>query len=475
MHSPRKTIWSNCLQMIKENINEQSFRTWFEPIVPLKLDDNVLTIQVPSQFFYEWIEEHYIHILKKAIQKELGPEGRLEYAIVVDKGDKSHKSYTIKLPVGNYFQDYSNVQVKQKVSSTPFPYKNIDKNKFDSNLNPHHNFDTFLEGECNSLARTAGVRIADKPGSTSFNPFMIHSPTGLGKTHLIQAIGNQIKHNDAKKLVLYLPSQNFFNQYITSVKNNNTQDFINFYLQIDVLILDDVHHLSGKEGTQEMFFHIFNDLHHTGKQIILTSDTSPKDLIGFKERLISRFKWGLTADLQQPDFETRFAIIKRKIQADGISFPDNVIEYVAHTIDTNIREIEGAIISLIAQSSLNKKEIDLELTKKTLQNIIKDITKDINVNIDFIRKSVARFFNIDVDDLSAPTRKKEIVIARQAAMYFAKEYTNLSLKSIGEHFGGRDHSTVLHALKSVEDMLATDRHFKISVKELQRKLQLKSE
>ncbi|MCH8317330.1 MAG: chromosomal replication initiator protein DnaA [Bacteroidetes bacterium] len=472
MHRQRKTVWNNCLQMIKENINEQNFKTWFEPIVPVKLDNNVLTIQVPSLFFYEWIEEHYVHILKKAIHQELGQEGRLEYSVVVDKGDDTHKPYTINLPAGDTIQNYSNVKVKQKAGTNPFMYKNINKSKFDSNLNPYKNFESFLEGDCNRLARAAGERVSEKPGTTSFNPLMIHSAPGLGKTHLVQAIGNQIKQNDAEKLVLYLPSVSFFNQYITSVKNNNTQDFINFYLQVDVLILDDIHNLSGKEGTQEIFFHIFNDLHNARKQIILTSDTNPKDLVGIKERLISRFKWGLIADLQQPDFETKFAIIKRKIQDDGINFPDNVIEYLAHSVDTSIRDLEGAIISLIAQSSLNNKEIDLEITKRILQNIVTDIVKD--VSIDFIQKSVARYSNIDVDDLSAKTRKKEIVAARQMAMYFAKEYTNLSLKSIGEHFGGRDHSTVLHAIQSVDDMLTTDRHFKVAFKELQKKLQLKS-
>ena len=301
---------------------------------------------------------------------------------------------------------------------------------------------------------------------------MLYGGVGLGKTHLVQAIGNEVKKNIPDQFVLYVTSENFTNQFIEALKNNNVQDFSNFYLQVDTLIIDDVQFLSGKEKTQEIFFHIFNHLHQSGKQIIMTSDCPPRDLKGLEERLLSRFKWGLTADLQQPDFETRVAIIQRKLQADGIYIPDNVLEYIAYSVDTNIRELEGVVISLIAHASLNRREIDLELAKQTLKNIVHNIETE--VGIDYIQKAVSEYFEVTPDDLKDKTRKKEIVIARQVAMFLSKEYTNHSLKAIGYHFGGRDHSTVIHAVQSVNDMMDTDANFKHSIEGMRRKLKMRT-
>jgi chromosomal replication initiator protein len=301
---------------------------------------------------------------------------------------------------------------------------------------------------------------------------MLYGGVGLGKTHLVQAIGNEIVNGSNKKVVLYVSSEKFTNQFFNAIKNNNIQEFSSFYLKVDVLIIDDVQFFSGKEKTQEIFFHIFNHLHQSGSQIIMTSDRPPKDLDGLMERLVSRFKWGLTADLQQPDYETRIAIINTKMQSDGISIPDNVIEYLAYSVDTNVRELEGVIISLIANSSLVKKEIDLELAKQTLKSIVHDI--DSEVGIDYIQKTVSEFFKVSIDQLKDKTRKKEIVMARQLAMYFSKEYTNLSLKSIGYHYGGRDHSTVIHAVQTVNDLYDTDNNFKKSLDELRKKLKMKA-
>jgi len=471
MHSESRTVWDNCLSYIKDNINEQSFKTWFVPIVPLKLENNVLTIQVPSQFFYEWLEEHYVGLLRQAIDKELGMEAKLEYSVIVDKGNDSSKPYTIKLPTGKS-NSPKGPNGQQRNPDNPFDLRSLDQIQQKSHLNPQYTFNTFIEGDCNRLARSAGFAVAAKPGITSFNPLMVYGGVGLGKTHLVQAIGNEIKGNVTDKFVLYVSSEYFTNQFIEAVKNNKVQDFTNFYLQVDILIIDDVQFLSGKEKTQEIFFHIFNHLHQTGKQIIMTSDCPPRDLKGLEERLLSRFKWGLTADLQQPDLETRIAIIQKKMQADGIDIPENVIEYLAYSVDTNIRELEGVIISLIAHASLTKKDIDLELAKQTLKNIVQDIESE--VGIDFIQKTVSDYFDVALDDLKAKTRKKEIVIARQTAMYFSKEYTNHSLKSIGYHFGGRDHSTVIHAVQSVNDMIDTDTKFKSSIEELKKKLKMRT-
>jgi len=301
---------------------------------------------------------------------------------------------------------------------------------------------------------------------------MLYGGVGLGKTHLVQAIGNEIKTNLADRFVLYVSSEKFTNQFIEALRNNKIQDFQNFYMQVDILIIDDVQFLAGKERTQEIFFHIFNHLHQAGKQIIMTSDCPPRDLKGLQERLLSRFKWGLTADLQQPDYETRVAIIQRKMQADGINIPENVIEYLAYSVDTNVRELEGVLISLIAHASLSREELDLELAKQILKNIVHDI--DTEVSIDYIQKTVSEYFKVDVDALKDKTRKKEIVIARQVAMYFSKEYTDHSLKAIGYHFGGRDHSTVIHAVQSVNDMMDTNNHFKSQIEALKKKLKMKA-
>ena len=469
MQSDCSTVWNNCLSFIKRSISEQSYKTWFAPIVPLKLEHNILTIQVPSQFFYEWLEEHYVHLLRKAIDDQLGTEAKLEYSVVVDQGNEKNQPYTIKLPTGQSTQKNPNGNNQY---DSPFDLRSIESIQQKSHLNPQYTFDTYIEGDCNRLARSAGYAVASKPGVTSFNPLMVYGGVGLGKTHLVQAIGNEIKEHISDKFVLYVSSEYFTNQFIEAVKNNNVQDFTNFYLQVDILILDDVQFLAGKEKTQEIFFHIFNHLHQSGKQIIMTSDCPPRDLKGLAERLLSRFKWGLTADLQQPDFETRIAIIQKKMQADGIDIPGNVIEYLAYSVDTNIRELEGVIISLIAHASLTKKDIDLELAKQTLKNIVQDI--DSEVGIDFIQKTVSEYFKVNLEDLKAKTRKKEIVIARQTAMYFAKEYTNHSLKSIGYHFGGRDHSTVIHAVQSVNDMIDTDSKFNASIGELTKKLKMKA-
>jgi len=466
-------VWNNCLYVIKDNIGEQSYKTWFEPIVPLMLKDNILTIQVPSQFFYEWLEEHYVSLLKRVIYQELGSEGRLEYSIIVDRGDHFNKPQTVNIPTKKVPQAISNsYQPENSFLKNPFDSKSIDRNFLNSQLNPSYNFDNYIEGDCNRLARSAGYAVANKPGTTSFNPLMVYGGVGLGKTHLVQAIGNHIKSNNPEKFVLYVSSEKFVNQFIESLKTNSVQDFANFYLLVDILIIDDVQFLSGKEKTQEMFFHIFNHLHQSGKQIVMTSDLPPRSLKGLEERLLSRFKWGLTADLQSPDFETRMAIIQKKMQSDGLDIPDNVVEYLAYSVDTNMRELEGVLTSLMAQSLLNRKEIDLELAKGALKHIIEDVETE--VNLDFIQKTVAEYFEVTIESLKAKTRKKEIVTARQVAMYFAKEFTSHSLKSIGYHFGGRDHSTVIHSVQTVSDLIDTDKKFKASIQELQKKFKVKA-
>ncbi|WP_229308517.1 chromosomal replication initiator protein DnaA [Jiulongibacter sediminis] len=465
-------VWNNCLKVIKQHVSEQSYRTWFEPVIPYKLLGKKLIIQVPSQFFYEWLEDNYVQLLRKALDFSLGREGQLEYSIVVDSGDRVKNSppMSVNAPNKPHKTPEKETEAEKKVNS-PFVLRGLDNAQSESFLNRSYTFENFIEGDCNRLARAASFAVAEKPSVTSFNPLMIYGGVGLGKTHLVQAIGNYIKMNFEGKFVLYVSSEKFTSQFINAIRNNSLQDFMAFYMQVDVLILDDVQFLSGKEKTQETFFHIFNHLHQSGKQIVMTSDRPPRDLEGMEDRLLSRFKWGLTADLQSPDLETRIAIIHKKTQDEGIDIDFEVIEYLAHSIDSNVRELEGVMISLIAQASLTQRTIDLELAKRTLNHIVTESEKE--VSIDGIVSVVTEHYSVRIADLKSKSRLRSIVIPRQVAMYLAKELTNLSLKSIGYHFGGRDHSTVIHAIQTVNDLMDTNKEMEKEVNSLMKQFKKK--
>ncbi len=468
-------VWQLCLNVIKDNVSAQAFKTWFEPIKPIKLENNVLTIQVPSQFFYEWLEEHYVSLLKKIIRKELGPEGRLEYSIIMENSVVNDTPYTVKMPTSNR-KATKNAPVNMPLDLGESPIKNpfiipgLRKLNIESNLNPIYSFEIFIEGDCNRLARSAGYAVANKPGGTAFNPLLIYGGVGLGKTHLAHAIGIEIKNKFPEKTVLYVSSEKFTHQFIDAVKNSSVNDFAHFYQMMDVLIIDDVQFLSGKEKTQDIFFHIFNHLHQSNKQIVLTSDKPPVEMQGMEQRLLSRFKWGLSADLQVPGLETRIAILQKKMYADGIEMPHDVLEYLAYSITTNVRELEGALISLIAQSSLNKKAVNLELAKQMIDKFVKNTARE--VSIDYIQKVVCDYFDLPIELLKSKTRKREIVQARQIAMFFAKKMTKSSLASIGAHCGGKDHATVLHACRTVNNLQETDKHFRKYLDDLEKKLSI---
>jgi chromosomal replication initiator protein len=469
-------IWNNCLSVIKDNVPSISFRTWFEPIVPLKLDNDILTIQVPSPFFYEYLEEQYIDILRKVIKKELGPDAKLEYNVIMQNNSYSNsKPYTVKFP-GKNSKEIRNTPVSVPLDNNentirnPFVIPGLKKLDIDPRLNPENSFDNFIEGECNRLARSAGYAVSKNPGGTAFNPLLIYGDSGLGKTHLAQAIGIEVKALFSEKTVLYVNANKFQTQFVDAIRNNNKNDFLHFYQMIDVLIIDDVHEFAGKEKTQDTFFHIFNHLHQSGKQLILTSDKPPVELQGMESRLLSRFKWGLSADLQAPDFETRMAILKKKTYNDGIDLPEDVLEYIATHISDNIRELEGALISLLAQSTLNKKEITLDLTKEMIDKLIKSTKREIS--IDYIQKVVCNYYNIGLELLQSKTRKREIVQARQVAMFFSKSLTKSSLATIGSQIGGKDHATVLHACKTVNNLIETDKRFRLQVDEIEKKLKM---
>lgn len=473
MNTSHESAWETCLKVIKDNISLQAFKTWFEPIVPVKLEGHVLTIQVPSHFFYEWLEQHYITLLRKVIKKELGQEGTLEYSIVMENNTQSRAPYTVKLPTNNS-SNLKNapvnmpINVDEKQIRNPFVIPGLKKVNIESNLIPNFTFENFIEGECNRLARASGFAVANKPGGTAFNPLLLYGGVGLGKTHLAHAIGISIKERFANKTVLYVQSEKFAHQFIDAIKNQTTNDFVHFYQMIDVLIIDDVQFFAGKERTQDVFFSIFNHLHQNGKQIVLTSDKAPVEMQGMEQRLLSRFKWGLSADIGTPDLETRIAILEKKMYGSGIELPREVVEYLAYSINTNVREIEGALNTLLAQASLNKKAITLELAKQMVDKFVRSTARE--VSIEYIQKVVCDYFDLPIEMLKSKTRKREVVQARQISMYFSKKMTKSSLASIGAHCGGKDHATVLHACRTVVNLSETDKQFRHYLEELEKKL-----
>ncbi len=472
-----ENAWNDCLEIIQDNISYQKFKSWFEPISPVKLEEDTLTIQVPSQFWYEWLEEHYYNMLRSTIAKVLGENGKLEYSVVVEKSDRLEDNRSIRLPQRpvppakpqemNSYSDYHPGKIEN-----PFVIPGIRKTNIDSNLNDNYIFERYIEGDCNRLARSAAMAIAENPGNNSFNPFFVYGTTGLGKTHLVQSIGNKIKQDFGDQFsVLYVSSETFTNEFVQAIRNNRASEFSMFYRNIDVLLVDDIQFFSGKEKTQEEFFHIFNALHQEGKQIILSSDRAPKDVPDIEERLISRFSWGLSADLQIPEYETRYAILERKANDNGINIDAKIIEFIAHNFKSNVRDLEGAIIKLLATASLKHvDEIDLLMAKTVLKDMVK--SSQTQISIEAIQNCVCEYFRIDTNKVREKTRKQEIVEARQVAMYLSKKFTKSSLKTIGLQFGGRDHSTVIHAISTIEERLSTSPKHKRILNELEQKLEV---
>lgn len=447
-------IWKECLKAIKESVTLMTFNTWFLPIKPLGLDNSTLKVQLPSQFFWEWIDEHYNTLINKTIHDILGPNAKLAYVIAEESEKESEP---------DLFHQTRTQTVLKKEADKPLQ-------TFESFLNSRYTFDNFIKGEGNQLARAAAGAISDNPGGTSFNPLFVYGGVGLGKTHLVQAIGNKILELYPDKKVIYLSSDIFTVEFVEAIQSNKVNEFSNFYRKMDVLIIDDIQFLIGKEKTQDLFFHIFNTLHQSRKQIILTSDKPPKDLKGLDERLISRFQWGLSADIQPPDFETRIAILKKKSEDYGMLLPGDILEYIATNIVSNIRELEGCLIKLLANASLSSKSIDIELARKTVKEIATD--RKINITIENITSLVCDFLKVDENKIRDKTRKKEIVLARQIAMFLSKELTKSSLKTIGLHFGGRDHSTVIHSCNTIEASFSKDPSLKELVDKIKGQIEI---
>lgn len=460
MMTPQE-LWNRCLKVIKDNISEAAYSTWFEPIVPLKYENGEFVLQVPSMFFYEYIEEKFAELLRVTLYREVGEGTKLLYRIMVDK------AATTTIPAEDKTVVVERVPDKI-VKSGINPFEPVVQQDIDPQLNAAYNFNTFIEGTSNKLARAAGISIANEPGKTIFNPLFLFGKSGVGKTHLVNAIGMMTKQLYPEKRVLYVSANLFQIQYTDAVRRNETNDFLNFYSNIDVLILDDIHEFMDKQGTQKTFFHIFNHLHQNGKQIIMTCDRAPGSLEGMEERLLTRFQWGLSAEIEMPDFELRKAILKSKIYKDGLEISEEVIDYIAANVTDSVRNLEGVLVSLLAHATLTDEDIDLALAEKVVGKVVA-ATPNV-ISVEKIRDMVCDYFALPLDAVMSKTRKREIATARQVAMYLSKQYTKSSLSVIGKLIGGRDHATVLHACSVVNDLMDTDKNFRMSVKELEQRL-----
>mgnify|MGYP000329908036 CR=1 FL=1 len=446
-------IWEKTLVLIKENVHEQSYITWFKPIVPLHVDEQRIVLQVPSQFFYDWLEGHYSEMIRSKLYEATNKQLSVEYHV------------RQSVPSEETFEEAQRAIPKPSQPNSQYNQRTPD---FESKLNPRYNFSTFIEGDGNKFAKAASLAVAEAPGKTAFNPLVIFGDTGLGKTHVMQAIGNFAKSEGRVRKVYYATSEQFTSDFIKSISENNTSEFSSFYRDIDLLLVDDIQFFAGKGKTQEEFFHTFNALHNAGKQIVLTCDRPMSELRDLEERLVSRFQWGLVVDIQPPDFETRVAILQKRAEESGVRLHRDVIEYLGANVTSSIRELEGTLIRITAQASITGQEITLELAKSIVNKIGKNVQQAIT--IEDIMKTVADYFGIQENLLLEKTRKKEIVIARQIAMYLAKQLTTHTVKSIGLHFGGRDHTTVLYSCKTVEEQLECDQMTAQHVDNIQRKL-----
>ncbi|MDR3267378.1 MAG: chromosomal replication initiator protein DnaA [Tannerella sp.] len=448
--------WENCLSVIRDIIPQAAFEAWFQPIIPLSYEDSKFTIQVPSQFFYEYLEEKYVNVLKMTLYRVFGEGTILKYRVMVGGQEKKQTGSSV-LYQGTEGKPYMTTPNKMDVTKAPGSFK-VASQDLDPQLNPRYNFSNFYEGESNKLVKSVSEQIALDPGKTAFNPLFIFGPSGVGKTHVCNAIGVKIKELYPEKRVLYVSSNLFRLQYTDAVRKNITNDFLSFYQSIDVLILDDIHELIGLTKTQEIFFQIFNNLHQLRKQLVLTCDRAPVDLQGLEERLISRLKWGMTAQIERPDLNLRKLILKNKISSEGLDISDEVVDFIAENVVDNVRDIEGVLVSLIANSVIKNKDIDIQLTKQVISQTIRLERKPVTIKM--IQEIVCRYFNLNEELIHTPSHKREIVQARQITMFLAKKYTESSFAHIGKVVGNKDHATVHHACKVVRDQIEINKSFR---------------
>ena len=459
MKSECQLLWDKCLSIIRDNVPEAAFKTWFQPITPLSFDEQKVTIRVPSPFFYEYLEANFVNVLRMAVPKVFGQGVSLNYRVMGEEGaDDASSAVSARAAAPS-------PGVSRMIQT---PFTQVAPEELDSQLNRRYTFDNFFEGLTNKLARTAGVAVSNDPGKTTFNPLFIYGPSGVGKTHLCHAIGLRIRQMHPEKRVLYVSAHRFRIQYTDAVIKNTSNDFLNFYQSLDVLILDDIHELVGLNKTQMAFFHIFNNLHQLGKQLVLTADKAPVDMQGLEERLITRLKWGLTAELGRPDAELRRTILRNKIEAEGLVLSDEVFNYIVDHVTENIRDLEGVLVSLMANSLINNSPVDMAMAQRVVGQTVRVENKELS--IEKIQEKVCRFFNLEESLVQTPSRKREIVQARQITMFLAKKYTSASFSRIGKVVGGKDHATVLHACKTVKDQMDINKNFRSTVEAIEETL-----
>lgn len=443
-------LWEKSINIIKGELSEVSFNTWIKSICPLKLDNSSLILSVPNNFTKEILEARYITLISNAIQMITSKQYNIEFVIDIPNNTDDTNS---------------------KIIGASKATRNVISNNTEdisSTLNPKYTFNSFVIGNSNRFAHAASLAVAESPAK-AYNPLFIYGGVGLGKTHLMHAIGHYILQNNPKSKVVYVTSEKFTNELINSIKDDKNEDFRNRYRNVDVLLIDDVQFIAGKERTQEEFFHTFNTLHEANKQIILSSDRPPKEIPTLEDRLRSRFEWGLITDIQPPDFETRIAILKKKADVENLNIDNEVMVYIANKIKSNIRELEGALIRVVAYSSLTNKQINVDLAAEALKDIISNKHSK-QITIDLIQDIVASYYNLKVEDLKSARRTRNIAFPRQIAMYLSRKLTDMSLPKIGEEFGGRDHTTVIHAYDKISEGIKKDETIENVISDLTKKI-----
>ncbi|MFC5734382.1 chromosomal replication initiator protein DnaA [Cytobacillus gottheilii] len=436
-------LWNQALSNIEKKISKPSFDTWLKSTKAHSLQGDTLVIKAPNEFARDWLEERYSQLISGILYDLTGEELGVKFIIPQNQNEE---------------EDDLPVPAKKRITEDeqPEPLFNM--------LNTKNTFDTFVIGSGNRFAHAASLAVAEAPAK-AYNPLFIYGGVGLGKTHLMHAIGHYVLDHNPKAKVVYLSSEKFTNEFINSIRDNKAIDFRNKYRKVDVLLIDDIQFLAGKESTQEEFFHTFNTLHEESKQIVISSDRPPKEIPTLEDRLRSRFEWGLITDITPPDLETRIAILRKKAKAEGLDIPNEVMLYIANQIDSNIRELEGALIRVVAYSSLINKDINADLAAEALKDIIPS-SKPKVITIHEIQRIVGEYFNVKLEDFAAKKRTKSVAFPRQIAMYLSRELTDFSLPKIGEEFGGRDHTTVIHAHEKISKMLQTDAQFQKQLKEI---------
>ena len=461
-------VWNNCLRIIEQLVEPQQFKTWFTPIRPVSFVESRLTVEVPSEYFRDYLESAFLDVLRKTLKRVIGADAKLLYMT------RPVRNQAPVITPAMEMETPSNPEVslfREPSNGNPSAYSipGIRRVNIDPRLNPVYTFSNLVLGDCNRMGVTAGETISASPGNTPFNPLFIFGGSGLGKTHLAQAIGLSIKDRFPEKVVLYVSGHQFKTQYMDAVAvHNKLTDFIAFYSKMDVLIVDDIQDLLGA-GCQNAFFNVFNHLHQNGKQLIFTSDRAPVDLQNFEQRLLSRFKWGLSVQLTAPDYRTRLEMLRARAQREGIVLPEDVLEFIATRVRTNFRELEGSLISLILHSSVERNKPLLELAESITDTLVGEEKPEID--IEKVQRTVCDYFNISREDLVSKSRKRQIVQARQIAMYLSRNLiSNCSLATIGMEIGGKDHATVLHACNTVSDLMSTDKVFKKYVTDIEETL-----